>query len=445
MIGIRVTDQMLLGTVINNLQLNEQMLEKTQQQVSTGLAISQPSDDPFAASQILDFHQRIGLNSQLQTNLNSAQGWMEATDSALNSIQSDLQRARQLAIQGANDTLTSSDRQNIALEIHQILLNTVDVGNSKFGDEFIFAGTKTTTQPFVHDGSSQSPNISAGAASPVRYYGDAGNVTRQVDQAAQMSVNAAGTSLPGVFSTLAQLEWDLNNSGHRLAGTKTGIDPRVDKTSGFPGTADTFSINGVAIGDVVPNVKVNGQLHTVIGFAPSTPIQHVVNDINAKTSQTGVTASINSEGMLVLQLAPGASQTGIRISDVDTAAIDAATGQDLTVNGQPQSTGGNTAADLGLTTSPETTIGTEDVAAIDSELNTISTLRAQIGAKLNRVSEGQQRLSGLQITLQKLNSNFEDVDMATAVSNLATQQTTFQAALGVAAKVLPPTLLDFLR
>ena len=122
MIGIPVTDQMLQGTVINNLRLNEQTLEKSQQQASTGLAISQPSDDPFAASQIVDFHQRIGLNNQLQTNLNSAQGWMEATHSALNSFQNDLQCARQRAIQGANDTLNSSDRQNTAVEVHKILL-----------------------------------------------------------------------------------------------------------------------------------------------------------------------------------------------------------------------------------------------------------------------------------------------------------------------------------
>ena len=85
------------------------------------------------------------------------------------------------------------------------------------------------------------------------------------------------------------------------------------------------------------------------------------------------------------------------------------------------------------------------MTALDTELTNMDTLRAQIGAKLNRVTEGQTRLSGLQVTLTKLNSTFEDVDMAKAVSELATQQTTFQAALGVAAKVLPPTLLDFLR
>jgi len=434
---------MLLGTVINNLQLNEQALEQIQQQVSTGHAISQPSDDPFAASQILDFHQRLGLNQQLQTNLTSAQGWLQATDSSLSSLQSDLQRARQLAIQGANDTLTSSDRQKIALEIHQLLLNTVDVSNSKFGNEFIFGGTKTTQQPFVHDGSAQSPNVSTGAASPVRYFGDTGNVTRQTDQSAQLGVNVSGNSLTGIFSTLAQLEYDLNNDRSRVAGSRSGINLTSDRVGGFPGTAETFSINGVRIGTPVP-ATINGQANTmIIGFAPNTPISAVVNQVNAQSGQTGVKASVNSDGVLVLQ-AIGAT-TSVQVSNVDQVTQDA-NGNDLTSNtGVPVPTGGNTGHDLGLSNSTDNAIGSVDVFALDTQIANLNTLQAQIGAKTNRVQEGQTRLSGMQVTLTQLNSNFEDVDMAKALSDLATRQTTFQAALGAAAKVLPPTLMDFLR
>src|SRR6266480_1210400 len=118
MVGIRVTNQQLLGTVLNNFQMAQSALQRAQDQVSSGHTISQPSDNPYVASQVTDFHQRIGLNTQLQTNLDAAKGWLDATDSSLNSMQDIVQRARELAIQGANDTLTSSDRQKIALEIH---------------------------------------------------------------------------------------------------------------------------------------------------------------------------------------------------------------------------------------------------------------------------------------------------------------------------------------
>src|SRR5579862_1515063 len=299
MIGVRITNQMLLNQVITNLQLNDQALQTAETQVSTGKAINVPSDNPFGASQIVNFHQAIGLNTQLQTNLTSATGWLDASDSALNSMEDDLQRARELAIQGSNDTYTATDRQNIAVEIHQLLLNTVDAANSKFGNEFLFAGTKTTQQPFFHDGSTQSPNLSAGAASPVNYFGDSGTVTRQIDQAAQIGVNVAGSSLTGIFSTLSQLEYDLNNSATRVSGSRSGINAQTDKIGGFPGTAETFSINGVKIGTAVP-ATIGGQPQTITGFAPNTPISQVVNQINSQTNQTGVQASIDQNGVLVL-------------------------------------------------------------------------------------------------------------------------------------------------
>src|SRR5438477_2591850 len=113
MIGIRVTNQMVLDNVLRNFQANEQQLEADQNKVSTGQAFSQPSQDPYGAAQAVSFRQRIGLNSQLQRNLDSAQGWLNATDGALNNLDDILQRARQLAIQGGTDTMTDADRQKL--------------------------------------------------------------------------------------------------------------------------------------------------------------------------------------------------------------------------------------------------------------------------------------------------------------------------------------------
>jgi flagellar hook-associated protein 3 FlgL len=443
MIGMRVTDQMQLDTVINAFQVNQQALELAEQKVTTGKNITKPSDDPFGASQAVLFQQRISLNGQLQRNLDTAHGWLDATDSALNSIDTILQRARELSIQLSNDTYTASDRANASKEIHQLLLEAVDVGNSKFGGQYVFGGTKTTIQPFIHDGSATSPNISGGGRPPVSYVGDAGAVTRQTDQAAQLQINVSGNNLQSTFNDLAQLEWDFNNSSQRVSGSVSGINPATSTTSGKVNTADTFSINGVRIG-TVQAVTINGVAKNVIGFAPNTSVQTVVNQINSQASQTGVTASIDQNGVLVLQNGPGVTGP-IIVTNVDTATVDSA-GADLTGGtGVPVSTGGDSAHDLGLSNAMDNAIGSVDVVALDADLDTVQKLRAQIGAKTNRVDEGQTRLNSLGITLTQLDSNIEDVDMAKAVSDLASRQTAFQAALGVAAKTLPPTLLDFLR
>ncbi len=554
---IRVTNQMVLDNVLRNFQANEQQLQVDENKVSTGQAFSQPADDPYGASQAVTFRQRIGQNGQLLRNLDQAQGWLQATDSSLSSINSTLQRARELAIEGANDTLTSADRAQIGDEIHQLLLTAVDVGNTKYGNEFIFGGTKTTDQPFIHDGSAVSPNLSqapgaagqitgaaaglnlgstfagnssftitgpnggsatftivanetvatliqqvsqanlgvtasvsssgrfqlttislgaaekvtmtpvvagsdltsvlglpaaatsasgsnpaAATSSPVKYMGDTGSVARQIDAATQLQVNADGTNLQHVFATLAQLEFDMKNDGTRVSGSVSGLDPIRGQTTGNPNTLETFTINGVTIG-TQQNITLNGVNHTVIGFAPSTKLSTIVNQINQQMNGT-VTAGIDSNGVLVLQ--SNVAGQSVSVSHVDVATTDAVTGADLTNGtGVPVSTGGNSAKDLGVSDNMDNAIGSTDVVALDKDLDAMQGISSQIGAKTNRVQSNTARLSSLGTTLAQLDSKTEDVDMAKALSDLATSQTTFQAALGAAAKVLPPTLLDFLR
>ena len=205
-------------------------------------------------------------------------------------------------------------------------------------------------------------------------------------------------------------------------------------------TVSTFSINGQAIG-TQQTITLNGQQQTIVGFAPGAAISTIVNQINSQL-RGAVQASVDGNGVLILQSLNGQP---VVVASVDQVTHDA-TGNDLT-NGTnvPLSTGGSTSKDLGLSNNVDNAIGSVDVVAMDQVMASVDSVRADVGAKLNRVQENTTRLSSLGVTLAKLDSNIEDVDMAKALSDLATSQTTFQAALGAAAKVLPPTLLDFLR
>jgi len=220
------------------------------------------------------------------------------------------------------------------------------------------------------------------------------------------------------------------------------LDPVHGTTTGNPNTVETFAINGVDIG-TQQSLTINGAVHTIVGFAPDTKLSTIVNQINTQMSGT-VTANIDQNGVLVLQ-SNIAGQT-INVSHVDQVVTDAVSGADLTNGtGVPVSTGGDTPKDLGLTNNVDNAIGSADVVALDKDLNAIQAVDSQVGAKTNRVQSNTSRLTNLGTTLAQVDSNIEDVDMAKALSDLATSQTTFQAALGAAAKVLPPTLLDFLR
>ncbi|WP_435167121.1 flagellar hook-associated protein FlgL [Paenibacillus glycanilyticus] len=82
---------------------------------------------------------------------------------------------------------------------------------------------------------------------------------------------------------------------------------------------------------------------------------------------------------------------------------------------------------------------------IDTRMNTMLTARAQIGARVNRVEIVQGRLSDVDINLQQMQQKVEDVDMAAAITNMTTLENVYQASLSAGAKIIQPSLVDFLR
>ena len=72
-------------------------------------------------------------------------------------------------------------------------------------------------------------------------------------------------------------------------------------------------------------------------------------------------------------------------------------------------------------------------------------IQAQVGAKQNRIDLMADRLSEQEVIAQKVLSNNEDVDMEKVIINFTTQESIHNAALSVGAKIIQPSLLDFLR
>src|SRR5690554_5678475 len=105
-------------------------LAKTQLQVSTGKRILTPSDDPIGAVKMLELQRQIGLSQQYQDNADVADSRLSITDGLLKSSGDIMQRIRELAVQGLNDTNDASARQGIAEEINQLNSALVALANS---------------------------------------------------------------------------------------------------------------------------------------------------------------------------------------------------------------------------------------------------------------------------------------------------------------------------
>ena len=90
-------------------------------------------------------------------------------------------------------------------------------------------------------------------------------------------------------------------------------------------------------------------------------------------------------------------------------------------------------------------LGNADLQGVDDMLDQLSAARAQVGARTNRLETQQTRLKDTELNVEDLLSKTEDADMAKAMVDFSMQQSIYQSALQSGARVLQPSLLDFLR
>ncbi|MFH1484618.1 MAG: flagellar hook-associated protein FlgL, partial [Chloroflexota bacterium] len=117
---MRVTNRMMMDTVLRNLSRNQRRLDTLQERLSSGKAISRPSDDPEALFQAANARSDISQIGQYLENVDLAKGWLEASQSSLGGMLSLMERARILAIQGSNETLGDDEMHAIAAEVGEL-------------------------------------------------------------------------------------------------------------------------------------------------------------------------------------------------------------------------------------------------------------------------------------------------------------------------------------
>jgi flagellar hook-associated protein 3 FlgL len=144
----RITQNMLSSHLLSDLNDITTRLSKTQEQLSSGKSITQPSDNPFGTGQALQLRDDLARNGQLQSNVNDANAWQSAADSALSSINDALQRVSSLVVQGASDTTGQQGRNDIANEITQLIDTVKEAGNTQYAGRYIFAGSATSSPPY---------------------------------------------------------------------------------------------------------------------------------------------------------------------------------------------------------------------------------------------------------------------------------------------------------
>ena len=392
----RVADQMkfdLLNNSISNIQNdnNELMIK-----LSTQKQVNKPSDDPIGMGKILDYRSAKAQISNYQKNVDSSKSWLSTTESNLSSVNDILNQVKETAISQATATASASTRQIAADSLQPLIDQVLSLANAKFGNSYIFSGTRTDTEPF--SATAQGARIDA----PVKASGDTfdggvasgGTYTGTANKTYVVKIITGGT--------LAASTYQISTDGGKTFGaTQSDLSAPVTIGDGVQltftaGTKD-FAANDVVYVHAYAAGYYNGngeELSSEVG-----------KNVTVNYGITGE-AAFTSQGQSIFQ----------------------------------------TLIDL------KTALQNNDATGIANQLDPLSKAQDQInryiarcGTRTNSLDTSSSTLSDMDTRITGLTSNIEDADMARLITEYQSKQLALQASYKMAADLTSNSILNFIR
>jgi flagellar hook-associated protein 3 len=373
-------------------QQSQQSLSTALQQISTGLRVNQPSDDPAASANMVISLAASANVDQYTSNVSAVSPQLQTADNAISAVTTALNTAIALA----ND----ANRQAIATEAQGVLTNVISQANTSYQGTYLFGGSVTNNPPFVaastsyisQNGSVSNPLTTSSAL-------EAGSVTTVSDTATGQTFTytaAAGDTVGDLESAIAAAA----TAGTLSTGTSATINSNgelaISSATGLVASSTDSTLGSLGASNVLPNAY---------AYVGNSTVNHV---------QVGDSSSVATN-------VPGSQLFGS-----GTNVIGALT---TLVNALQNGTSDEiAAASDGITT------------ALDS----LSQQRVPLDNTISYLSDQDSYLSQESLTLTTHQTALIDVNLATAATNLSQAELQNDAVLAAASKVLPQTLLDYL-
>jgi flagellar hook-associated protein 3 FlgL len=304
MIG-RITNQMTSQMTLAGIESALDRVDTTQQELSSGKSINQPSDNPSGTALALQLNTDLSNLTGYSNNVTDGTGWATAQSSALTDVTNSVQRIRELTLEAANGSQTTADMQASAQEVNQLIDQIKQDANTQYNGQYVFSGSATSTAPY-QSGSTDT------------YGGNTGQVTRTIGPNTSLTVNS---NLSGVLG-----------NGQTVSGQPAG---------------DGLLLN---------------------------TLRNIADDM-----QSGNSSGLNA-----------------------------------------------------------------DLSSLDTNLNSLNGLSANVGAVQDRLQMASSRIQTLQTSDTQVLSNTQDADMATTEINFSTEQAALKAALQAGANIVQQSLMNFL-
>jgi flagellin len=456
-------------TAQRNLTRAQGGLEKSIQRLSTGLRINGAVDDAagLAISDRLTTQIR-GLNQAVR-NANDGTSALQTADGSLNEVSNLLQRARELAVQSANDSNSASDRSSLNAEVSSIVAELDRLSSTvQFNSRKLLDGSFQNAQFQIGANANEtiSFSIASVATSDLGAQVLQGNSVSSTSltgltSSSTLTVNGVAVAI-GAQTTIEGVINAINNSSGDSKATALKNNQTVVVDTGFialttAGSVQTLTLNGLTIALSTGNAATaSAFVATVNGFSNQ-------SGVVAATNSVGVTFTRSSGGTIALGETSASVGVGNTVGSTDARTFNAGFTLSVDIDKTLSVVSSATGDSLGFSTAVVNTTATakrvnglsvsnvssanDAIQTIDFGLSQLSRVRGSIGAVQNRFVSVVASLSVTSENLSAARSRIQDADVAQETAELTRTQILIQAGVSVLSKAnqLPSVALTLLQ
>lgn len=493
---MRITNKMMTNNALYNINNNKNLMDKLEEQYSTGKKISKPSDDPVVAVRALKFRTNLTeLNQYYDKNIPDALQWMEVTEGALSTMNGLLTEMNTCCNQGANDYPTAEDRNSIVQNLVQLRNQLYQEGNVNYAGRYVFSGYKTD-KSLVFDES--TTNLAYKIREPLKGT-DITQIQKVVgevdlekfnpedlaswDDTMPLEISAyrlqlAYDKLEAADLKFAYKDKDGNNGVALTVNTKSLID------------ADAYQANAGEI-NFIPETGeliIGEALYNTLRTASEITVDYgkhdfSVNDLRpehyfdctsidtedplakeikyTKTDQQiryevsfNQQLTINTQGSDVFTTRTSRMVDDIvsavndvkavekKMAEVEKMLKDTTLTKDQTKKLELIKEQLN--SEFTIKTSMMTKAFAQGLSTTASEQETVNIAVADLGGRYKRLQLTESRLSDQKVDFTDLLSNNEDTNLVDTIIKYTSAQTVYNSSLSAASKLVKTSLLDFL-
>jgi len=276
----RVNLETFISSTLANVQKSTSNMSRLQEQISTGKKVNRASDDPAGARKILSLRSEDLRLDQYASNIQTATQSLDFNAAALSNTSDIVQRITELTMQGVSGATDQSGRTIIANEINQLLETIMQSANSQRLGRYTFAGTETTTEPFV------ATRNASGNISSVAYNGNRETIQYNVGPNTNTTVNLTGDEVfmkTRLFDTIVKIRENLLDGAITFATNElTNLDNASQNILNSIAKAGGISSTLELTGNRIDDTKLS--LQEVLASAESADIAELVLKLTEQQS-----------------------------------------------------------------------------------------------------------------------------------------------------------------